>query len=174
MEPVAAREPLLHLVLVHPEIPNNTGNIGRTAAALGARLHVVHPIGFDMDEKARRRAGLDYWHLVDCVEHADWDAYLSATTGARRWLFTAKATRSLHAADFRTGDHLVFGKESSGIGPEILEAFIAGAGSENLLRIPMPGSDGIRSLNLATAAAIAGYEALRQITAPPRTTTASA
>jgi tRNA (cytidine/uridine-2'-O-)-methyltransferase len=166
--PVDPSEPILHLVLVHPEIPNNTGNIGRTAAALGARLHVVHPIGFDMDEKARRRAGLDYWHLVDCVEHADWGAYLGATPGARRWLFTAKATRSLHAADFQLGDHLLFGRESTGIEPELLEAFRAlsapaSPGAENLLRIPMPGHDGIRSLNLATAAAIAGYEALRQI-----------
>lgn len=163
MEPVAAREPLLHLVLVHPEIPNNTGNIGRTAAALGARLHVVHPIGFDMDEKARRRAGLDYWHLVDCIEHRDLDAYLEATAGARRWLFTAKAARSLHAADFQSGDHLVFGRESTGLEPEVLAALAALGEAERTIRIPMPGSDAIRSLNLATAAAIAGYEALRQI-----------
>ena len=70
-------QPLFHIVLLNPEIPNNTGNIGRTAAALGCRLHVVHPIGFDMDEKARRRAGLDYWHLVDCREHASWEAFFS-------------------------------------------------------------------------------------------------
>ena len=71
-----AHAPLLHIVLIHPEIPNNTGNIGRTAAALGCRLHVVHPIGFEMDEKARRRASLDYWHLVDCVEHASFEAFV--------------------------------------------------------------------------------------------------
>lgn len=70
--------PLFHIVLLSPEIPNNTGNIGRTAAATGCRLHIIHPIGFDMSEKARRRAGLDYWHLVDCVEHASWEAFVEA------------------------------------------------------------------------------------------------
>jgi tRNA (cytidine/uridine-2'-O-)-methyltransferase len=172
--------PLLHLVLLHPEIPNNTGNIGRTAAALGCRLHIIHPIGFDMDDKARRRAGLDYWHLVDCVEHADWQAFLDSERPQRLWLFTARAERSLYHARFERGDYLLFGKESSGVDPETAAFVLAAFGEEALLRIPQPGTVGlqarqavgtasdpattsVRSLNLATAVAIAGYEGYRQI-----------
>jgi len=172
--------PLLHFVLLHPEIPNNTGNIGRTAAALGCRLHIIHPIGFDMDDKARRRAGLDYWHLVDCVEHADWQAFLESERPRRLWLFTARAERSLYDAGFERGDYLLFGKESSGVDPETAAFVLAAFGEESLLRIPQPGTDGprphaasgvvadpattsVRSLNLATAVAIAGYEGYRQL-----------
>ncbi len=156
--------PLAHIVLLHPEIPNNTGNIGRTAAALRCRLHIVHPIGFDMDEKARRRAGLDYWHLVDCVEHASWEAFLAREQPARLWACTARAPRTHFDAGFMRGDYLLFGKESSGFGEDIAAWVAQRYGSDRLLSIPMPGGDGVRSLNLATAVAIAGYEALRQIT----------
>ena len=194
------RDPLLHFVLLNPEIPNNTGNIGRTAAALGCRLHVVHPIGFSMDDKARRRAGLDYWHLVDCVEHEHWDAFMQTEAPRRLWLFTANGTRSLYDARFTRGDYLLFGKESAGVGAAF-EAWASRAfGAESLLRIPQPGTDAVRtpglavppgtapaaagrgappdasaeaaepgrtasvrSLNLATAVAIAGYEAFRQL-----------
>ena len=89
-------DPPFHLVLLHPEIPNNTGNIGRTAAATGCRLHLVHPLGFEMTEKARRRAGLDYWDLVDCREHADWDAFLATERPGRLWLYTTHSTRPHH------------------------------------------------------------------------------
>ena len=93
----AVCEPRLQIVLLHPEIPNNTGAIGRTAAATGCRLHIVHPIGFDMGERARRRAGLDYWHLVDCVEHASWEAFVEreglADERARVWLYTTSSPR---------------------------------------------------------------------------------
>ena len=177
------REPLLHFVLLNPEIPNNTGNIGRTAAALGCRLHIVHPIGFSMDDKARRRAGLDYWHLVDCVEHSSWGAFLAAETPHRLWLFTSRGRSSLYQARFARGDYLLFGKESTGVGPEV-EAWTAETfGADRLLRIPQPGTDGaaastppgapagptasVRSLNLATAVAIGGYEAFRQLCPPP-------
>lgn len=166
--PAGGREPRMHLALLHPEIPNNTGNIGRTAVALGARLHIIHPIGFDMDEKARRRAGLDYWHLVDCVEHASLEAYLESARPTRLWFFTRHATRTHFEAAFEPGDHLLFGKESRGIEPEEREALAARFGADHAVSIPMPGSDGIRSLNLATAAAIAGYEALRQFSAVAR------
>ena len=177
------REPLFHFVLLHPEIPNNTGNIGRTAAALGCRLHIVHPIGFSMDDKARRRAGLDYWHLVDCVEHQSWGEFLARERPGRMWLFTSRGERSLYSARFERGDYLLFGKESSGVGPEV-EAWVAETyGADRLLRIPQPGTDGarptgsaaaasaeetpfVRSLNLATAVAIGGYEAYRQLSAP--------
>lgn len=176
-------EPLLHFVLLNPEIPNNTGNIGRTAAALGCRLHIVHPIGFSMDDKARRRAGLDYWHLVDCVEHPSWDEFLTAERPPRLWLFTSRGEHSLYSARFERGDYLLFGKESTGVGPEV-EAWVAATfGPARLLRIPQPGTDAarpavadglqasaetpfVRSLNLATAVAIGGYEAYRQLAAP--------
>jgi tRNA (cytidine/uridine-2'-O-)-methyltransferase len=156
--------PLVHIVLLHPEIPNNTGNIGRTAAALGCRLHIIHPIGFDMDEKARRRAGLDYWHLVDCVEHASWEAFLERERPARIWGFSARTARNHFSAGFARGDYLLFGRESTGFGTEIASWITSRFGEDRLVSIPMPGGDGVRSLNLATAVAIAGYEALRQIT----------
>ena len=174
------REPLLHLVLLNPEIPNNTGNIGRTAAALGCRLHIVHPIGFSMDDKARRRAGLDYWHLVDCVEHASWGEFLAAERPHRLWLFTSRGEGTLYDARFQRGDYLLFGKESSGVGPEI-ESWVGETyGSDRRIRIPQPGTDSargaepagqdgtpfVRSLNLATAVAIGGYEAYRQVSDP--------
>ena len=157
--------PLFHIVLLHPEIPNNTGNIGRTAAALGCRLHIIHPIGFQMDEKARRRAGLDYWHLVDCVEHASWEAFLLAETPARLWLFSARAAHPHFSGSFRRGDYLLFGKESSGVAPEIHAWVETTFGLDHALRIPMPATDGVRSLNLATTVAIAAYEGLRQVEA---------
>lgn len=174
------REPLFHFVLLNPEIPNNTGNIGRTAAALGCRLHIVHPIGFSMDDKARRRAGLDYWHLVDCVEHASWAEFLGDERPHRMWLFTSHGERSLYEARFSRGDYLLFGKESIGVGPKV-EAWVGETyGSDRLVRIPQPGTDSargvgptgqdgtpfVRSLNLATAVAIGGYEAFRQLSGP--------
>jgi tRNA (cytidine/uridine-2'-O-)-methyltransferase len=159
------RPPLFHFVLLHPEIPNNTGNIGRTAAALGCRLHVVYPIGFDMSEKACRRAGLDYWHLVDCVEHPSWEAFLERENPPRLWLFTAHTTTSHYSAVFQRGDYLLFGKESRGV-DEAVQAWAATKyGNDHLVTIPMPAGDGVRSLNLATAVAIAGYEAFRQLNA---------
>lgn len=154
--------PLFHIVLLHPEIPNNTGNIGRTAAALGCALHIVHPIGFDMDEKARRRAGLDYWHLVDCREHASWDEFLARERPARLWLLSSHGRRDHFDAGFRQGDYLLFGKESTGVGPEIHDWVRNTFGEDHIVRIPMPATDGVRSLNLATAVAIVGYEGLRQ------------
>ena len=155
-------EPLFHIVLLHPEIPNNTGNIGRTAAALRCRLHIVHPIGFDMDEKARRRAGLDYWHLVDCREHASWEAFLESEAPERVCLFSSHGHSDHFSGTFRKGDYLLFGKESTGVGPETHAWVEARFGADHILRIPMPGTDGVRSLNLATAVAIAAYEGLRQ------------
>jgi tRNA (cytidine/uridine-2'-O-)-methyltransferase len=157
--------PLFHISLLHPEIPNNTGNIGRTAAALGCRLHVIRPIGFDMDEKARRRAGLDYWHLVDCREHADWTSYLAAERPARLWMFSARGGRPHFDADFRAGDTLLFGKESSGIDPATAAWAEATYGADCRLAIPMRAVEGVRSLNLATAVAIAAYEGFRQVRA---------
>lgn len=152
----------VHVVLVHPEIPQNTGAIGRLTAAFGARLHLVEPLGFSLDERRVRRAGLDYWHLVDLTVHADMDAcfgHLAAEEGARPLeerlhLFTARAGAPIREAALSPGDVLVFGRESDGLPPELVEAH-----RERLVRIPI--REGVRSINLSNAVAIALFAAGR-------------
>lgn len=147
---------MLHVVLVEPEIPQNTGNIARTCLAAGARLHLVGPLGFKIDDATLRRAGLDYWDQCD-VHRWDSLADLRAGAGAARFhLLTTKATRPHWEARFADGDHLVFGRETRGL-PESLLASERG----NLLTIPM--QPGARSLNLATSVGIVLYEACRQV-----------
>jgi tRNA (cytidine/uridine-2'-O-)-methyltransferase len=148
--------PLLHVVLHEPEIPNNTGNIGRTCVALDCAMHLIHPLGFDIDEKACRRAGLDYWPRLDLREHASLEAYLSTHAGARLWVLSTRATRPVWDAEFRAGDHLLFGKETRGLPPAVLERF-----GDRLLTLPMVPAE--RSLNLATAVCSVAYEAVRQL-----------
>ncbi len=159
--------PRFHIVLLHPLIPNHTGNIGRTAAATGCRLHVVHPIGFDMSEKARRRAGLDYWHLVDCREHAGWEEFLASERPQRLWLYTTRAARPHWSAEHREGDYLLFGRETTGVGDAVHRWVEQTWGPEH--RVTLPMAPGARSLNLATVVCAAVYEALRQVqgSAPP-------
>ena len=152
---VSGRSPFFHVVLHQPEIPHNTGNIGRSCVATRSSLHLIHPLGFDTSEKACRRAGLDYWPRLDLREHQSWPNYLEATPGAQRWLFTTKTNRSVFHADFRRGDHLIFGAETCGLPVEILNAH-----PDRLLRFPMARSE--RSLNLATAVCAGLYEAVRQ------------
>ena len=108
-------DPSLNLVLYTPQIPNNTGNIGRTALAVDARLHLIHPLGFSLSEKACRRAGLDYWRHLDVVEHGSWDEYLESQRPERLWLFSTKSGRSFRAASWMRGDHLLFGPEDRGL-----------------------------------------------------------
>ena len=156
-----------HIVLLHPLIPNNTGNIGRTAAATGCRLHVIHPLGFDMSEKARRRAGLDYWHLVDCREHASWEAFLERERPPRLWLYTTAATRPHWEADHAQGDYLLFGAETTGVPPEVHDWVGRTYGADHRLVLPMV--KGARSLNLATVVCTAVYEGLRQVSAASET-----
>ena len=156
------RDPRFHIVLLNPEIPNNTGNVGRTAAATACRLHIVHPIGFDMSEKARRRAGLDYWHLVDCREHASWDAFLETEKPARIWLYTTKTKRPHWEADFTVGDYLLFGRETVGVSDEVHDWVTDRFGADH--RITLPITAPARSLNLSTVVCTAVYEGLRQIT----------
>jgi len=156
-------EPLLNIVLLHPQIPNNTGNIGRTAAVTGCRLHIVHPIAFDMSEKARRRAGLDYWHLVDCREHASWQAYLERERPRRAWLFTTRGSRPHWEATFEPGDHLLFGNETQGAPQAVHDWLQASQGEGHALRQPMRTHPDCRSLNLATSVACGVYEGLRQL-----------
>jgi tRNA (cytidine/uridine-2'-O-)-methyltransferase len=157
--------PRFEIVLLHPEIPNNTGAIGRTAAATGCRLHIVHPIGFDMGESARRRAGLDYWHLVDCVEHGSWAAFVESErldrAGARLWLYSTKAARPHWEARFARGDYLLFGCETTGP-PEVVRRW---AGENRSVTLPMIEDPAARSLNLANAVCAAVYEGLRQLAA---------
>ena len=154
--------PLLHIVLHEPEIPNNTGNIGRTCIATGCALHLIRPLGFDTSEKACRRAGLDYWPRLRPTEHESFDSYLSTTdpeiasSPRRPWLFTTKTARPVWEADLRPGDHLIFGKETAGLPVSILSKY-----PDRLLTLPMiPGE---RSLNLATAVCAAVYESIRQM-----------
>ena len=148
--------PLLHVVLHEPEIPNNTGNIGRTCVALDCALHLIHPLGFDLDEKACRRAGLDYWPRLDVREHDSLERYLDTHRDARLWVLSTKATRPVWEADFAPGDHLLFGKETRGLPAEVLERF-----ADRLVTLPMVPSE--RSLNLATAVCAVAYEGVRQL-----------
>jgi len=149
--------PRLHIVLVEPEIPNNTGNIGRTCVTTGCKLHLVKPLGFDIDEKACRRAGLDYWPRLDLEEHDSHDAYTQAyPPRGRTWFLTTKAKRTIFDAPIAMGDHLVFGRESTGL-PESIYA-----GNEDH-RVCVPLIVGERSLNLSTCVAIVVYESIRKM-----------
>lgn len=150
------RLPTLHVVLHEPEIPNNTGTIGRTCVALGAALHLIHPIGFEITEHACRRAGLDYWPRLMLREHGSWEDYIEREGPGRLWFFSAKAPRTLFEADLRRGDHLVFGRESTGLPETILAAH-----ADRTLAIPMLAGE--RSLNLANAASVVMSEAVRQM-----------
>ncbi len=152
---MAADEPDFHVVLVAPEIPPNTGTTARLCAATGCRLHLVGPLGFSLDDRYLRRAGLDYWPHVDLEVHADWTAFRARHPDAPLRVYSAHATTSYTRVDYAKGDFLVFGGETRGLPREILDAHPA-------YTIPMRGT-GVRSLNLANAAAIVLYEALRQI-----------
>lgn len=148
--------PRFHVVLHEPEIPNNTGNIGRTCLAMGAALHLIEPLGFDLDEKALRRAGLDYWPRLECTVHPNWQAYTLAFPNARRWYFEARQGRPHFLAQFQPGDHLVFGKETSGLPHDVL------AGNE-AWQVGIPLNRGERSLNLSTAVAVGLAEGIRRL-----------
>ncbi|MFV0337166.1 MAG: tRNA (cytidine(34)-2'-O)-methyltransferase [Chthoniobacterales bacterium] len=147
---------MLHVVLVEPEIPPNTGNIARMCLAAGARLHLIEPLGFQIDDRQLRRAGMDYWHHCDIHHWPDLPAWTAAHRETRKWYFTTKTRRAYWNADFADGDALIFGKETRGLPESLLEA-----NKEQLLTIPM--APAARSLNLGTSAGIATYEALRQI-----------
>ena len=152
------KNPLFHVVLHEPEIPNNTGNIGRTCVAVGCALHLIEPLGFDVSEKACRRAGLDYWPRLDVRRHATWPEYEARERPGRVWLLTTKATRLVFDVELRAGDHLVFGKETAGLPRELLEAR-----AESCVALPMAAGE--RSLNVATAVCAVVYEGVRQLIA---------
>lgn len=150
------RPALFDVVLHEPEIPNNTGNVGRTCMATGCGLHLVRPLGFDTSEKACRRAGLDYWPRLAPVEHDSWDAYMTTTQPRRMWLFTTKAARPVSAVSLARGDTLVFGKETRGLPDDLLARY-----QDRLVTLPMMAGE--RSLNLATAVCAAVYLGIDQL-----------
>lgn len=148
---------MLHIALVEPEIPPNTGNIARLCAATFTNLHIVGAAGFRLDEKAVKRAGLDYWDEVKIQRHVDLETLYEALPGSRFLYFTTKSERSYTDWQYRDEDCLIFGRETRGLPEDLLKA-----NWERCLTIPMPNKN-VRSLNLATSAGIVLYEALRQV-----------
>ncbi len=146
---------MLNIVLLEPEIPANTGNIGRTCVASGTRLHLIGPLGFSLSEKALKRAGMDYWKNLDVTTYIDYQDFLEKNPGVKIYMATTKAHRVYTEVSYEEGCYIMFGKESAGIPEEILVQ-----NEENCIRIPM--MEEIRSLNLGNSVAIVLYEALRQ------------
>jgi tRNA (cytidine/uridine-2'-O-)-methyltransferase len=146
---------MLNIVLLEPEIPANTGNIGRTCVAAGARLHLIEPMGFRINEKEVKRAGLDYWDKLDVTVYDSYSDFLEKNPNAKIYMATTKATHTYADVNFEEDAYIMFGKESAGIPEEILVEH-----PDECIRIPMFGE--IRSLNLANSVAIVLYEALRQ------------
>lgn len=145
----------MHIILHQPEIPANTGNIGRTCVATGTTLHLIEPLGFHLDEKSIKRAGMDYWDKLDVTRYINFEEFQEKHPGAKIWYATTKAKRIYTEASFGKDDYIMFGKESAGIPEELLVEH-----EETCIRIPMLTE--IRSLNLSNAVAVVLYEALRQ------------
>ena len=147
---------MLNIVLVEPEIPQNCGNIARTCAATGSRLHLIKPLGFDISDKAVKRAGLDYWHLVEVRVYENMEDFFSKNDVRQLWCLSTKAPRSYTQAAFTDGCYLMFGKETKGLPEDFLAQY-----ESCCIRLPMRSE--ARSLNLSNAVAITVYEALRQL-----------
>lgn len=146
---------MINIVLLEPEIPANTGNIGRTCVAAGVRLHLIEPLGFSLSEKALKRAGMDYWSDLDVTTYIDYEDFLIKNPGARLYFATTKGRHIYSDAHYEDNCYIVFGKESAGIPEEILKEH-----PDTCVRIPMIGET--RSLNLSNSVAVVLYEALRQ------------
>lgn len=146
---------MFHIVLVEPEIPQNTGNIARTCAVTGAVLHLVEPLGFSIDDRQLKRAGLDYWHLLDVRRYANIEEFFEKNAGGRYFYLTTKAAQSYTEPKFQDGDYLMFGRETRGLPEPMLIT-----NPERCIRIPM--REGARSMNLSNAVAVTVFEALRQ------------
>ena len=146
---------MINIVLIEPEIPQNTGNIARTCAAVGAGLHLVEPMGFKIDDAKLKRAGLDYWHSLDIKYYQNTDEFFLRNAGGNLFFFTTKAAKLYTEANYAGEPFLIFGKETAGIPENILKA-----NPESCFRIPM--RNGLRSLNLSNCAAVAVYEVLRR------------
>ena len=148
----------LHIILFQPEIPQNTGNVGRLCAYTGSTLHLIHPLGFEITDRHLKRSGMDYWNHLDVYHHDDWECFLCSPDRPQRiWLFTTQSELDHWDANFESGDGLLFGNEGNGA-PPWLHQWAKGF----RLRIP-PFSQGLRSLNLSTSVGIATYEAIRTI-----------
>ncbi|MBR3823812.1 MAG: tRNA (cytidine(34)-2'-O)-methyltransferase [Lachnospiraceae bacterium] len=145
----------MNIILHQPEIPQNTGNIGRTCVATGTSLHLIEPLGFRLDEKSLQRAGMDYWQHLDVHRYVNFEEFLAKNPGAKIWMATTKAKHTYSEVEFGENDFIMFGKESAGIPEEILVDY-----EDTCIRIPMLPE--IRSLNLSNSVAIVLYEALRQ------------
>jgi tRNA (cytidine/uridine-2'-O-)-methyltransferase len=145
------------IVLLRPEIPHNTGAIGRLAVGLGVTVDLIRPLGFRLDDESVARAGLDYWRHLDLKVHDSWEDYLAVRRPRRFFFLSTKGERSLYELKFEPGDALIFGNESSGLPKDFYERY-----RERLFRIPMPGEHA-RSINLANAVSIAAYECYRQL-----------
>ncbi|MCM1156341.1 MAG: tRNA (cytidine(34)-2'-O)-methyltransferase [Roseburia sp.] len=145
----------MHIILHQPEIPANTGNIGRTCVATGSSLHLIEPLGFRLDEKSVKRSGMDYWEQLEVTRYINYQEFLEKHPGAKIWMASTKAQKVYTEVSFDMDDFIMFGKESGGIPEEILVK-----NKENCIRIPM--LEQIRSLNLSNSVAIVLYEALRQ------------
>ncbi len=155
---------MVQVVLFQPQIPPNTGNVGRLCAVTGCPLHLVHPLGFKITDRHLKRSGMDYWHALDVRHHEDWHAFRVAPAGpARLWLFTTRADQTLWDVSFALNDGLVFGNEGEGAPPWLHDEI----GVAARVRIPQ-FNPLLRSLNLSTSVGIAVYEALRQLHAPDR------
>lgn len=151
--------PYINIVLHNPQIPQNTGNIGRMCAVLNARLHLIHPLGFEITDAKLKRSGMDYWKSLDVHHYQNWQEYKSSPNASKRmWLLTTKASKTIFEAEFQAGDALVFGSEDIGA-PDFLHEELA----DFRITIPQPNT-AMRSLNLSTSAGIAAYEMFRQIT----------
>ena len=149
----------LNLVLYSPEIPQNTGNISRTCAVTGARLHIIKPIGFEISDRTLKRAGLDYWDKLDVTYYDSYDDFVTKNKNAEIYYFTSHTTRSFASVDYPDGAYLMFGCESVGLPRSLVEA-----NPDRAVRIPMRGT--LRCLNLSNAVAVAAYEYLRQKSYP--------
>jgi len=145
----------MNIILHQPEIPQNTGNIGRTCVATGTKLHLIEPLGFRLDEKAIKRAGMDYWQHLEVYRYVNFEEFLEKNPGAKIWMATTKAKHTYSDVTFGEDDFIMFGKESAGIPEEILVDY-----EDTCIRIPMLPE--IRSLNLSNSVAVVLYEALRQ------------
>ena len=152
----------IHLVLVHPEIPHNTGAIGRVCVGLGCPLHLIRPLGFHLSEQYLKRAGLDYWEHLDLHVYDNWQSFLDAVKPSRTFFLSTRGTQSLYDCEFASGDALVFGSETRGLPQDFYARY-----QDQLFKIPMPGEHA-RSINLANAVSITAYEAFRQISGTRR------
>ena len=148
---------MIHVVLIEPEIPGNTGNISRTCAVTGAALHLVEPLGFSIDEKHVKRAGLDYWSSLELYRYRNTEEFFEKNQGGAFYFFSSKAGRLYTEVEYPKECYLIFGKETKGLPEELLLKY-----PDECLRIPLPMKKDARCLNLSNAAAIAVYEALRQ------------